>query len=517
MKRSISSFGLLFTSISAIIGSGWLFGAFYTSTLAGPAALLAWVIGAIMIMVVAFVFAELSSMLPISGSSTRIPHFTHGAVTSYSFSWVIWLCYMVTCPAEVQAVIQYLSFYIPGLTYATGALTHTGYAAAAVLMLAVSILNTYSLRWLIRVNSFLTALKLLIPIFMCIVILVVYFTPDHVIHPAHSTFMPFGFAGVFSALSMGGIVYSFNGFKQAAEMAGEAKNPRRAVPFAIIGSVIVCALVYILLQTAFFSSIQAVNLTNGWSHLSLEGALSPFADILKQDNLQWVTPILMIGAIVGPLAAGMMYCASAGRSLYGMSKNGYMPPFFTKLSLQGNPTMAIAANFVLGMLMFAPLPGWDKMASFLTSLMAITYTIGPISLLALRRQLPDRPRPFKLPAANLWCYIAFCICALLTYWCGWDIIFKLAIAMVFALLILVIYHVFSPRMRQRKMHWRESTWLWVYFVGICIISYLGSFGGGIGVLNVGTSIIVIMIFCLFICWLACYFRRDRQHTSPAIA
>ena len=511
MRRSISSFGLLFTSISAIIGSGWLFGAYYTATFAGPAALLAWVIGAIMITIVAFVFAELGAMLPISGSSTRIPHFTHGVVTSYSFSWVIWLCYMVTFPAEVQAVVQYLSFYIPAMTQETGALTHTGYIVATILMLAISILNTYALRWLIRINSFLTALKILIPVFMCIVILIITFTPAKVVHPIHSNFMPFGFAGVFSALSMGGIVYSFNGFKQAAELAGEASNPRFAVPFAIIGSVVICAIVYILLQIAFFSSLVSFNLSQGWPHLHLAGTLSPFASLLQQDHLHWFTPILMVGAIVGPLAAGMMYCASAGRSLYGMGKNGYMPPFFAKLTLQGTPVVAISINFILGMLMFTPLPGWQKMANFLTSLMAITYTIGPITLLALRRQLPDRPRPFKLPFATVWCYIAFCICALLTYWCGWDIISKLGIAMLIALVILLAYRFTSKRMRKQVMHWRESIWLWVYFIGICIISYLGNFGGGRNILNVGSSIIVIMIFSLFICWLACYCKRDRVH------
>ena len=513
MKRSISSLGLLLTSISAIIGSGWLFGAFYTSTYAGPAALLAWVLGAALIMVIAFVFAELAAMLPITGSSTRIPHFTHGAVTSYSFAWVIWLCYMVTCPAEVQAVVQYLAFYIPALTYSTGALTKTGYIGATVLMLGISILNTYSLRWLIRLNSFLTALKILIPLFMCIVILAFYFTPEHVIHPNHSAFMPMGFSGVFSALSMGGIVYSFNGFKQAAEMAGEARNPKFAMPFAIIGSIVIAGLVYVLLQIAFFSSIDSSNLTQGWAHLHLSGALSPFADILKQDNLGWVTPILMIGAIVGPLGAGMMYCASAGRSLYGMSKNGYMPPIFIRLSTQGTPIAAIAINFILGMLMFAPLPGWDAMASFLTSLMAITYTIGPITLIALRRQLPDRPRPFKLPFADVWCYVAFCICALLTYWCGWDIIKKLGIAMLIALLILAIYQVSSARMRARKMHWKQSAWLWIYFAGMCLISYLGTFGNGLGILNVGVSIIVIMIFSLFICWFACKCRIPQTHLT----
>jgi amino acid transporter len=76
MQRSIPTFGLLFTSVSAIIGSGWLFSAFYTATLAGPAATLAWIIGGIFVLVIAFVFAEVCSMLPITGSSARVPQYT---------------------------------------------------------------------------------------------------------------------------------------------------------------------------------------------------------------------------------------------------------------------------------------------------------------------------------------------------------------------------------------------------------------------------------------------------------
>ena len=85
MNRSISSVTLLFAAVSAILGSGWLFSAYYTAMLAGPAAILSWVLGGLAVIVVAFVFAELSTMLPITGSSTRIPQYTHGTVAVLFF------------------------------------------------------------------------------------------------------------------------------------------------------------------------------------------------------------------------------------------------------------------------------------------------------------------------------------------------------------------------------------------------------------------------------------------------
>ena len=85
MQRHISVVGLLFMSMSAIIGSGWLFAEDYAFSFAGSASMASWVIGAALIMIVAFTFAEICTMVPVVGSSSRIPHFTHGTLTSYIF------------------------------------------------------------------------------------------------------------------------------------------------------------------------------------------------------------------------------------------------------------------------------------------------------------------------------------------------------------------------------------------------------------------------------------------------
>ncbi len=85
LKRSISPFALLLTSVSAILGSGWLFATYYISELAGPSAIFAWLIGGLSAILIAFVFAELCAMLPITGASIRIPHYTHGTLVSFLF------------------------------------------------------------------------------------------------------------------------------------------------------------------------------------------------------------------------------------------------------------------------------------------------------------------------------------------------------------------------------------------------------------------------------------------------
>jgi amino acid transporter len=516
MRRTIATIPLLFTSISAILGSGWLFSIYYTASFAGPSSLIAWILGGVGAIIIAFIYAELCSMLPITGSSARIPHYTHGSVVSFVFAWMIWLSYAALVPTEVQAVIQYLSYYYPGLITASSGLTTDGYITATVLMLAVSILNIYSLRWLIRCNNALTVLKIVIPVFISLIIIYVFFVPSKVVHTGGSPFAPFGIKGIFSALTSGGVVFAFNGFKQACEIAGEAKNPRKALPIAVVGSVLVCLAIFLLLQVAFLSSLNTANLINGWSQISLQRDQSPLASIVVQDGFDWLLPLLYFGAIVAPLAAALMYCNSSSRSLYGMSKNGYLPKFFQHLTGQGNPVYAIIANFAIGMLMFAPLPGWNKMITFLTSLMAITYAVGPVCLLSLRYQLPHKDRPFKLPFDKLWASIAFYICTLLTYWTGWEILSKLGISIFVSLVILSFYHLATKRGNRVPLDWRPSLWIWPYFLGIMVLSYLGSFGGGINVIPFGWDALVIAVFCIGILIVAVRYRLPTKTTEHYI-
>jgi amino acid transporter len=512
-KRSISSTSLLFASISAILGSGWLFAAFYTAQLAGPGAFLAWVIGGLAVMIIAYTYAEISAMIPITGSTARIPRYTHGTIVSFIYSWIIWLSYIALAPTEVQAVIQYFDYFFPHLTYPGGGLTDTGYMTAGILMLGMTTLNIFSIRWLIRLNNLLTVLKIIIPVFICIVLLAIFFTPEKISHPMHTPFLVYGIHGVLSAISTGGVVFAFNGFKQACEMAGEAKKPSRAIPIAVVGSIIVCMIVYLLLQTTLISALTPANIKNGWDHLSIPGDDSPFAGIVEQSKHYWLMPILYVGAIVGPLAAGLMYISSSARSLFAMSKNDYLPKFFELRNKHGHPWIAVIVCFFVGMLTFAPLPGWKQMVSFLASLMAASYVITPVCLLTLRKLVPDYKRPLKLPFATVWSTVAFYLCNLLSYWSGWDIIWKMEICLAASIVFLFIYHYGTKRGRQLHLDFKASIWIWPYFSGMALISYLGSFGGGRNIIPFGWDMFVLFIFSVFIMYLAVKFCLHEDKTK----
>ena len=181
------------------------------------------------------------------------------------------------------------------------------------------------------------------------------------------------------------------------------------------------------------------------------------------------------------------------RSLYGISQNGHLPPFLQKCTPAGNPIFAIWINFIFGLILFFPLPGWDQMVKFLTSIITITYAIAPVSLLALRKQLPNQKRTFKLPFAHIWCYIAFTLCTLFAYWSGWDILSKLDICIAAGLIFLLIYKLVSKDGRALEWNARESIWLWLYIIGLMLISYAGNYAGH-DIFSEGTIFVIILIF-----------------------
>lgn len=516
MKRSVTTLTLLFTSVSAILGSGWLFAAYYAGTIAGPAALLGWVVAGVCIAFVAFVFAELSSMFPVMGSNTRIPHMTHGTLVGFMYSWVIWLCYAAIPPTEVQAIVQYSSFYYPTLTHPNGGLTFDGYLCATVLMLAIAAINAYSLRWLLRSNTALTYMKIFIPLIIITLIFKHFFDIDKIIHPDKAAFFPMGIKGMLTAISAGGMIYAFNGFTQACEWGGAVKRPGFSLPFAIIGSIALTLLIYVGLQMAFLTSIQPFNLAKGWEHLILDRANSPLAAIVYQDGFSWILPLLFAGALIGPFAASLIYTSGASQSLRSKSINGYLPKFLQILSPQHTPIYAVLVNFLLGMCLFAPLPGWNKMMGFLTSLMTFTYTIGPICLIALRDQAPKQDRPFRLPFATIWGTVAFYFCTVFSYFNGWEIISKLSIGFIAGFIILIVYRAFSKSNKQSALNWRSSIWIWPYIAGLTLISYLGSFGDGKNILPFGWDLLVLAVFSIFIVYLARRFKMTSEYTQAHI-
>ncbi len=506
LRRDVDLLGLLFVSLGSIIGSGWLFGALYASQQAGPAALVSWGIGAIFVLVLAFVHAELGGAYPVAGGTARFPHYSHGSVIGFAMGWIWWLGAVTLAPIEVEATLQYFTHYLSWLTTTSGGetvLTAQGYAVAVGLMAIFTVVNVLGVRRLARSNTAITFWKLAIPIVAIVALMTTSFHGSN-FHAAGG-FAPFGFRGIFSAIATGGVIFAYQGFEQAIQLGGESANPRRAIPLAVVGAMVIGVVVYMLLQVAFLGALEPHNLAHGWSKLAFNGLVGPFAGLATALGLGWLAVLLYVDAAVSPGGTGLLYSGTSARVAYALSRNGYVPAFLARLSPRGVPVVAILLSFVTGLLVFLPFPGWQKLVGFITASSAISYGMAPIAFASLRRQDPDRERPFRLPLGEVFAPLGFVVANLIVYWSGWGTTWRLAIALALGFAVFVLYRAGGDDARLPRLDLRPAAWFPPYVAGLIAISYLGQYDGR-GTIPFWWDIGVVAVFSLAIYALAVALR-----------
>jgi len=499
MERGVGFLGLLWASEGSLIGSGWLFGALTAASIAGPSAIIAWVLASLIVIVLALVHAELGGLFPVSGGTSRFPHYAFGSVAGATFGWFAFMQAATVAPIEVLAAIQYLSSisWASGLFDATNmTLTGSGVVVAIVLMFLFVVVNLIGIRWLARVNNSLTTWKVLIPIVTIIVLMITHFHGSNFSHGGGFFVKGSEFKDIVIAIPTGGIVFSLLGFEQAVQLGGEARNPKD-VPRAVILSILIGAAVYVLVQIAFIGALDPALLTHGgtWTGLATPGhnaalkALNqaPFYSVATVAGLAWLAVILRADAVISPSGTGLIYLTSASRIAFGLSKNGYIPAVFERNSERTRvPVLGIIITALIGLLFLLPFPSWNKLVGVVTSASVLMYAGAPLALGALRRQKPDLPRIYRLPAGHILGPLSFVLANFIVYWAGWNTYSTLMVVLLIGYALMFISFRFHLNPHQPKLDWAAAVWLFPYLIGMGIISYLGQFGpggiiGGVGI------------------------------------
>jgi amino acid transporter len=496
LERRLGLLPLLAVSVGGIIGSAWLFAPLYAAQMAGPAAIFAWVIAAGVALILALVYAELGAAFPVAGGLARFSYFSHGNIPGFVAGISCWLGYVAIAPIEVQAMVRYMADAWPWLMTADGSGTFSswGVIVAAALLLLMSAVNLMGVRWFGESNKWITLWKVLVPVSIPIALMTVSFERGNFFE--QGGFFPQGWAGVFSAVATGGVMFAMLGFRAAIEMAGEAKNPQRDLPLATIGSVLITGTIYLLIQIGFLGALPAESLAHGWSHLASHVAVGPFVELATAAGLIWLVRIIYIDSVVSPGGSGLVFCAASARLPYAMARNGQLPGFLELLNRKGVPHIAVGVNFLVGLIFLAPSQTWQTIVSFISSIQILSLAFGPLALVALRRSAPHVKRPFRLPGADSICLLAFFAANTIVYWCGWETN-RVSLGLVAggALIFIIAKKWSAPHV---SLDLVGITWLIPYGAGLATISALGNFGGGSGVIPAGYDIGVLALFSLAI-------------------
>jgi len=492
-KKEISTWQMWFASVGGIVGSAWLLGPFYAVQIAGSHAILAWVLGGVMMLFVALTFAELATSLPMPGGMARYAQLTHGPLSSFMIAWVAYLAAVIVPPIETMAAVQYLSTQAPGLVIHRGGhidLSVMGIGLSAFIMLALCAINCSTVKLFAKSNVWIVVWKIIIPVAAIGVLVSKQFDLRN--FDAMNLASGSQWHQIFHALPVAGIIFAYIGYSPAIQLSAEAKNPQRAVPVAIVGSILFAIVLYVCIETAFIGAIPHHLLSGGWSNLHFSHDSGPVAGLMILLGVGWFIKLIYLDAIVSPIGTALIYTASTARITYAMSRNNSLPKSIQKLNGQGSPWRAILLNFFVGMIFFLPFRGWETMVGFIVSCFVLSYVIGPVAAVIFRKSLPNLDRPFTCYSLTVVAFIAFVVCALLVYWTGWNTVHKMMIVVLIGLLYLTVFRFFDKSQTKEPLLINKSIWLWIYFGGLTVVSYLGNFSGT-HVLQPGYDVLALVV------------------------
>ncbi|TAN04528.1 MAG: APC family permease [Rhodanobacteraceae bacterium] len=515
IRRNVGAWALMFTGLGSIIGSGWLFGAWRAAQLAGPGAIWAWIIGAVVILFIAVTYAELGAMFPESGGMVRYGQYSHGTLVGFIAAWANWIAIASVIPVEAEASVQYMASWpwqwaqnlyhvAPG---GMGELSPTGLGISAILVIGYFLLNYWSVNLFAKTNTWITIYKLVVPTLTAVALMATSFHPGNFHIGAHGGPHAYNISAILTAVAISGIVFSFNGFQSPVNLAGEAKNPGRSVPFGVIGSIVLATFVYLLLQVAFIGATEPAALAKGgWAAIEHS---SPFAQLALALNLNWLALLLYSDAFISPSGTGATYTATTARMIYGMQRNGTLPKLFGKVHPRfGIPRPAMWLNLVVAFIFLFFFRGWATLAEVISVATIISYLTGPVSVSVLRRTAPELNRPLRIPLLYVIAGLAFVFATELLYWARWPRTGEIILLMVVALPVWFWYAVQrggSDLLQQV----RGALWLIFYLPAIALLSWAGSAKfGGHGYLPYGWDLLIVALVAVgFYAWgLACGWR-----------
>jgi amino acid transporter len=448
LKKSLSSVDIFLISFSGMVGSGWLLGVLAGPAYAGPGAVLTWVVAGIFFIILALVFSELGTLFPYSGSLVRFNEFSHGPVSNFYLGWAYMIGAIATPPVEAAALAGFISSYVPGIYNSSiSLLTPLGVVVALALLAIFIVIQYVGVNIFGKSNAIMTWFK------MAAIVMTIIFAFAFIFHARNffalpSGFLPYGPSSIFAAMVPAGVIFSYEGFRQGLDYAGETKNPKKSVPVGMIGAMLAAMATYILLQIAFIGAVnwKAAGVPVGDWHalLSSTWSANPFYYAFHSTNeilLMGFSIFLILVAVISSAATLGVFAGSSARSLYGMAKMNYIPDFFGRIHPKfRTPWISLVVTFVIGTMFLLPFPSWYALVGINASFTVFAYLAAGITNTSLRKTAPDMERPYKTPFLTVMAPLGFVIASMLVYFSGWSIVSLLLLIVDGGLPIFLLSH-----------------------------------------------------------------------------
>jgi amino acid transporter len=277
------------------------------------------------------------------------------------------------------------------------------------------------------------------------------------------------------------------------------------------------AVLYALLQFVMIGALKPSDLLQGWSKPlgSDPSAYGAWYSLALAVGSAWLAKVLLVDAVISPAGTGVVYVGTSARLSYALGEEREMPDALARTNRKGVPVTSILVAFVVGCLALGPFKSWNALVSVITAATAIMYAFAPLSLAALHRLDPGRPRAYRVPAPRLLLPAAFCSANLIIYWGGFDTTWKLVCAVAAGLALFAIGAMLKRTGAGHAL--RNAIWIVPWLGGHVVLGVLGRYGGGYEILPNWVDIVVVIAFALAIFYFALGLTLTPAASAVAIA
>lgn len=469
LKRTLTAWSLIALGIGAVIGSGlFVRTAMAAAQNAGPSVTIGFVIAAIGCALAGLCYAELSSSIPISGSAYTYTYATMGELLAWIIGWDLILEYAVGAATLGIAWSEYLNNLLVNVLHVNPipyALSHSPFQTSALgehgainlpaffIVAVISLLLIRGTQESAFVNSIIVLVK--VAIVLLIIVLgwgfinpanhtpyipqVSVFTDEHGVNHSFG-----GFLGILGAA--GTVFFAFIGFDAVSTAAQETINPKRNMPIGILGTLVVCTILYILFGHVLTGLATVEDFRTGGKEASVAFAINKY-----MLGYNWLAQFVTVAILAGFSSVILVMLLGQSRVFYAMGNDGLLPKAFGDLHPKyKTPYKAnIAILFIVG-LFAAFIPG-DIVGDMTSIGTLFAFILVCISVIVLRKTEPNMKREFKTPFVPLVPILGVIVCLAMIYGLGWTNWLRLG---VWLLVGLIIY--FSYGKKNSKLNFNQS-------------------------------------------------------------
>ena len=390
LAKTLTAKDLIALGVGAVIGTGiFILPGTIAALHSGPAITLSFMIAAVVCAVAAMCYAEFSSALPVAGSAYSYGNIIFGELIGWLLGWALFLEYMLSVAAVSTGWSAYFVSFIEGFgVHIPKAITgsfdpaHGTYINlfAVLVVTRISVLLMSGTRSSTRINNLMVTIK--IGVVLLFLVVGIFYVKSSNCQP----FMPFGVSGVFKGASL--VFFAYLGFDCVSASAAEVKNPQKNLPIGIIGTLVICTLLYILV---------AFVLTGMVSYRELNVA-NPVAFALQVVHQNWFAGLLSLGALAGMFTMMLTMTYSSSRLVYSIGRDGLLPKMLGKIETRHQTPVNSVRVVTVIIATLGGLVSLDQLTNLVNIGTLIAFFFMSIGVIPLRKRkdIPNKDG-FKVP------------------------------------------------------------------------------------------------------------------------